>query len=73
MRLNKEDEYKTVQYLRFRKIKPCEASETFMTLKNIAKFINRSETYVHNLCKKMVEESKHSDQPTRMLTRKIFK
>ena len=73
MRLSKSDEYKTVQYLRFRRIKPSEATETYMTLKDIAKFIHRSETYVHNLCKMLVRESKHGDQPTRMLTRKIFK
>ena len=73
MRYNKLEEAETVKFLRWRRLRPCEAHETYMTYKSIAKFINRSTTHVQQLCQKMIASSKTQDKPTRMLTRKIKK
>ena len=42
MKYNKHDEADIVKFLRWRRLKPCDAHETYMTYKNIAAFVNRS-------------------------------
>ena len=39
-----------VQYLRFRGQPKSSGNKTYMTIGNIAKFLNRSATYVHRIC-----------------------
>lgn len=55
MRYNKEDEYKMVKYLRFRKHDPATSKKTYMTERAIAKFLSRSQPYVSALCKKIIQ------------------
>ena len=70
---NKDEEKSVVRFARWHNDNPGQAKEAYMTYKDIAKFINKSTSYVHKLCQKMVAESKNQDQPQRMLTRKILK
>ena len=50
MKYTKFDELKMVKFLRFRNYDPIHSNYTYMTIKTIAKFLDKSEAYVQNLC-----------------------
>ena len=50
-----------VEYLRFRKRNPKTCQLTFMTLKSIAKFLNRSTAYVQSLCQMLIAGDGHDN------------
>ena len=54
MKYKKETEFNMVKFLRFRLYNPRTTNRTYMTYKSIAKFLNKSESYVQKLCGKMV-------------------
>ena len=58
MRYKKEDEVKMTKYLRFRNYDPATSQKTYMTHRAIAKFLNRSQSYVLVLCNKIIQQSK---------------
>ena len=53
MKYSKFDEMQMVKFLRFRNKVPSEARKTYMTIKAIAKFLNKSEQYVWKICQKL--------------------
>ena len=57
MKYTRDDELKMVRFLRYRLENPVTSRRTFMTYKSIGRFLNKSEYYVHRLCKKITEES----------------
>ena len=57
MKNAKEDAISAIKFLRFRNQIPANATKSFMAHKSIAKFVNRSITYVQTICKKLIEES----------------
>ena len=50
VRFTKENEVKIVKYLRYRKDNPSTTNKTYMKLDSIARFINRSYSYVYRIC-----------------------
>ena len=58
MKYAKKDELEMIKYLRFRKNSPSKCKQTFMSYKDIAKFLNKSIQYVHNRCKQIIQEDK---------------
>ena len=58
MKYSKEDEFKIVKYLRFRNYDPLTSLKTYMPLKPIAKFLNKSISYAKTLCHKIILECK---------------
>ena len=60
MKYDKEDEFKIVKFLRFRCTTLGMNYKTYMPLKHIAKFINKSIAYVFRICKKIVNDSNYS-------------
>ena len=53
VKYNLQKELVMIRYLRFRNERLDKVSHTFMTIKDIAKFINRSESYVQKRCNGM--------------------
>ena len=56
MKYNKEEEIKMVRLFRFRNRNPSESKHRYMKIKDIAKFLNKSSTYVSRMCSKIKEE-----------------
>ena len=50
VRYNKAEEKEIVRFMRYRNIDLTNIEQTFMTVSDIAKFINRSTMYVQSLC-----------------------
>ena len=73
VRYNKQMEQEIVKFLRYRQENPVLAKKSYMTLANIAKFINRSQSYVKAMITKIVEEFQIKLDAPRMVTRKIFR
>ena len=70
MKYTKESEYSMVKYLRFMNNKPHLTRNTYMSLKDIAKFLNKSASYVHTLCKLIIRDSKDSNIKCKVKDRK---
>ena len=64
MKYNKETAYKIVKFLRFRSFDPWTSPTTYMPLNSIAKFLNRSTSYVQTVCSKIIADSKPISVPT---------
>ena len=73
VRYNKAEEQEIIRFMRYRNTDLTNIKQTFMTVSDIAKFINRSTMYVQSLCSKIIQEAKNKKVPLRMLTRKIKK
>ena len=73
VRYNKAEEQEIIRFMRYRNTDLTNIEQTFMTVSDIAKFINRSTMYVQSLCSKMIQEAKNKKVPLRMFTRKIKK
>ena len=73
VRYNKAEEQEIIRFMRYRNTDLTNIKQTFMTVSDIAKFINRSTMYVQSLCSKMIQEAKNKKVPLRMFTRKIKK
>ena len=58
MKYKVEDEVKMIKYLRFRQFNPGTHKNTYMSLQSIAKLLNKSTSYVHTVCKKIIAKSK---------------
>ena len=54
MKYPKDEELKMIEYLRFRRCSPSKSSITFMPLEAIAKFLDKSATYVRKKCQKLI-------------------
>ena len=50
MKYNLADSIRMIKFLRFRKKDPAKSKKTYMSLKAIAKLLNKSITYVHYKC-----------------------
>lgn len=61
MKYNKEEEFKIVKFLRFRLDNPQTARRTYMPYTNIAKYLNKSVSYIHNICSKLARADNHVD------------
>ena len=57
MKYSAEEKFKMVKFFRYRKSTPHLAQQTYMTKKQIAKFLNVSIGQVDNICKKILLES----------------
>ena len=57
MKYKKADELSIVKFLRFRIHDPKQSKQTYMGYKSIAKYINKSISYVQKLCNKMVKQN----------------
>ena len=73
VRYNKAEEQEIIRFMRYRNTDLTNIEQTFMTVSDIAKFINRSTMYVQSLCSKIIQEAKNKKVPLRMFTRKIKK
>ena len=58
MKYTKQEEHDMIKYFRFRNYKPSKTQKTYMTYKSIAKFLNRSTSFVQNKCKQIIVEDK---------------
>ena len=54
VRYNKAEEQEIIRFMRYRNIDLTNIEQTFMTVSDIAKFINRSTMYVQSLCSKII-------------------
>ena len=73
VRYNKAEEQEIIRFMRYRNTDLTNIEQTFMTVSDIAKFINRSTMYVQSMCSKIIQEAKIKKVPLRMFTRKIKK
>ena len=56
LKYTKEDEEQIIKFLRFRGEAPAASEYTYMALKDIAKHLGKSVSYVHAVCEKLKEE-----------------
>ena len=55
MKYPKQQEFQMIRYLRWRQFPPSTSQYTYMALSSIAKFLNRSLSYVAKCCKEIKE------------------
>ena len=70
VRYKKEDEIAMTKFLRFRMLDPVTATKSYMSYYNIAKFINRSISYVYRICDQLRKpKGKETPEPSKISSR----
>ena len=62
MKINytKNEEYEMIKFLRYRKEDPRSSRVTYMALKSVAKFLDKSTAYVHKVCRELRNGINHN-------------
>ena len=64
VRYTKDEEEAIIKLLRFRNKNISKSGMSYMPIKHIAKFVNRSYSHVHKKCQKLILESEQNkNQP----------